>query len=65
MFFFDDAESIKVDLLKNEYLINFVNDFNLLLCFVLSIVICLFFKNTYQLLDKRIDYSDSIQKNNQ
>jgi len=65
MFFFDDAESIKIDLLKNEYLINFVNDFNLLLCFVLSIVICLFFKNAYQLLDKRIDYSDSIQKNNQ
>ena len=65
MFFFDDAESIKIDLLRNEYLINFVNDFNLLLCFVLSIIICLFFKNAYQLLDKRIDSSDSIQKNNQ
>lgn len=37
-------------LLEDNFLINFISDINLLICFFLSIIICFFFKNSYRLL---------------
>jgi len=63
MFFLDEKTSEKLSLLKNEYLNQFLNDNNLVFCFILSVAVCFFFNNAYQLLDKRMDNSNSIKKN--
>ena len=34
----------------NNLFFLFLNNFNLIICFLLSIVICFYFKNTYELL---------------
>jgi len=43
-FFFNDY------LLTDKFFIKFIDDFNLFICFLLSIIICIFFKNSYVLL---------------
>ena len=63
MFFLNEITSEKLSLLKNEYLNQFLNDYNLVFCFILSVAVCFFFNNAYQLLDKRMDNSNSIKKN--
>ena len=63
MFFLDEKTNEKLSLLKNEYLNQFLNDNNLVFCFILSVAVCFFFNNAYQLLDKRMDNSNSIKKN--
>jgi alginate O-acetyltransferase complex protein AlgI len=45
--------SILDHLLKDKFLINFTNHFNLIICFLLSIIICIFFKNSYTLLNNK------------
>lgn len=63
MFFLNELTSEKLSLFKDEYLYQFLNDYNLVFCFILSIAVCFFFNNSYQLIDKRIENSNSIMKN--
>ena len=41
------------NLSKDKFLINFTDNSNLIICFILSIIFCFFFKNSYRLLESK------------
>ena len=57
MFLFNYKSNDKSNLFKNDHLSQFLEDYNLVLCFILSVAVCFFFNNAYKLLDKKIHNS--------
>jgi alginate O-acetyltransferase complex protein AlgI len=57
MFLFNYISNDKSNLFKNDHLSQFLEDYNLVLCFILSVAVCFFFNNAYKLLDKKIHNS--------
>ena len=43
---------INNEMANDKFLINFIDNMNILLCFGISFVVCIFFHNSYKLLDK-------------
>ena len=43
------------NLLLDKYFIGFLNNLNLIICFLLSILICIFFKNSYELFRNHVN----------
>jgi len=52
---FDISFLLNNNLLLDEYFISFSNNLNLIICFLLSFLICIFFRNSYGLLRNNIN----------
>ena len=50
---FDIKSFFYGDLLVDKLSMKFFNDINLFICFLLSIIVCMAFKNSYELVNKR------------